>query len=164
MCYYAQLKHNTPLFPFVCMCLCVCLCYVYVCVCLLKFMFVGAHACGAEYQRSMLFIFLHYDFIICVYVCLCTRAGWCMVTHICVWRPEVNIRSPLFCTSFFWDRLPHWTWSSPVQVDWLVSEPTGSTCLCLPNTGFTDRCHHTTGMLGDLNSGPHAHVSSTLPT
>jgi hypothetical protein len=44
---------------------------------------------------------------------------------------------------YFWDRVSHWTWSSPVWLAWLATNPPVSICLCPFTSRITYSCDHT---------------------
>lgn len=93
----------------------VCMCVLYMCVLCMCMLYVCVCECCA-----------------CVgYACVCVvHACMCRCTHTCVytWSPEVSssIAVHFICLS----SISHWTRSQSFQLDWLVSKPMGSACLC----------------------------------
>lgn len=49
---------------------------------------------------------------VCLFVCV-----FC-VGRRCLWRPEVNV-GVSSSSLFFWGRISHWKFSSPIKLDWL---------------------------------------------
>lgn len=76
---------------------------------------------------------------LCRYMC-----AWMWVhMQTCMWRPEVNIRFILQSLStLVFETVPHWTWSSSIQIGLLASELQGSTCLCPAVLKVTNTCCH----------------------
>lgn len=67
------------------------------------------------------------------HVCVCR----CVIPCLHVQRPEVNCSVFLYCSlPYFWDRVSHWTCSSPFWLDYLASKPLGSSCLHLTGSGI----------------------------
>lgn len=62
---------------------------------------------------------------------------------LCVWM-HVEARSPYQVSSsmslhiILGGKVFHWTWSTQIQLDWLVSEPHGTSCLHLRSVGITN--------------------------
>lgn len=102
----------------------------------------------------------------CTYtwVCVC----WPDLPHVAV-KASIKMSSSVTVHLLFWDRVCHWTWSSPFQLDWLACGPLGSACL-YPSPhqcwGYSTWCptqhFHTDSR--DRNSSSHTHISSTFPT
>lgn len=74
-----------------------------------------------------------------------------IITHVsCVWCSYVHMEAtgqPLvsFLRSHhlvFWDRVSHWSWSSPVSLVCQTSEPQVSARILLSGTGIINTCHH----------------------
>lgn len=70
-----------------------------------------------------------------------------------------------FSFFFFWDKIFHLTWGSPIQLEWLANNLQQSVYLCfhLHNTEVT-RGAAFTQEAGHLNSGSHDYMATTLPT
>lgn len=76
----------------------------------------------------------------------------------------------VFLTSLhliFFFNVSHWTWSSLVLLEQLVSEQERSFHLCLPSPGIRNVCCHIRLFLrhisaGDPNSGPLVYMASNI--
>lgn len=69
-------------------------------------------------------------------LCRCVRSHSCAERS---WSWDFhNHFSILHAFVLFWDTISHWTWSSSIWVDWLVSKSQGSSCPHLPRLGY--RC------------------------
>lgn len=88
----------------------------------------------------------HLPLCVCVYgVFSCSSGSMhvcerdCVCLHMCVetrgWR---FVSSSIACHFIFWDRVSHWTWSSAIRLDWLVSVPKGFYCLHLLRNRITE--------------------------
>lgn len=83
-----------------------------------------------------------------VHVFECALGG----PEVCVLCIFLNHSSP-----YFFETISHWSWSSPIQLDWLDSKPQGASCLCLsPLELHMDA--------GYLNSCPSAGAGNSSPT
>ena len=84
----------------------------------------------------------------CVYVCVCVHT--CMHVHVCkcmcahIDGPKV-IHSCHYTqpSTFCFEMRSLLDWDLLAQLDWLMTEAQGFTCLCLPRYGFTSIHHHT---------------------
>lgn len=56
-----------------------------------------------------------------------------------MWRPGQCLVSSSISLHLSFETASHWTWSSPIWLDWLASKPQGFPCLCFPSDGMTDR-------------------------
>ena len=74
-----------------------------------------------------------------------------------VWRPEAGTECLQSLHVIFWDRVSHWTWSPPIQLDCLTSKLRGSPV----SVRFTD-VYHYMWLLGVLEI--RAQMPSTVPT
>lgn len=100
---------------------------MHACVCACLFMCACVCMC-------VLYVFLH----VCTHVHVCIRE--CIYVFAYVHVEAQRMVSCTFLNSFlpsFWDRVTHWTWCSPIQLDQLVSKPYGSSCLCLSSVRIT---------------------------
>lgn len=63
----------------------------------------------------------------------------------------------------FWDRVFHWTWNFPFQLDYCPASPSVSALAVLGLQAWaTMSCFYVCA--GELHSGPHACTTATLPT
>ena len=81
-----------------------------------------------SWDRSLLYVY--------VYACFCMFP--CAGAHVC----EGTLRYPQVPLSLFPRQSISLTWNSLFRVDWLATEPQGSSWLYLPSTGVTRAHHH----------------------
>lgn len=74
----------------------------------------------------------------CVCVCACEHA-WVRGQH--------PMSSSIISQPTFWDRLPHWAWSTN-SARLSCQQTQESSCLCLPRASFRGMSHHTWGCWG----------------
>lgn len=68
---------------------------------------------------------------VCLCLCVCAHAR--VYPYLCVEaRAEHHVSSPTVPHITFWDRVFHWSQSSPILQDLLDSKLQGSLCVCLP--------------------------------
>lgn len=95
--------------------------------------------CTCVLYKSMCLLFA------CVYVYMSMYVLWVNSTIMCVCRGQRSIFSVFRIALFMvWGMVLHWTQSSPFELEWPVSELSGSTCLHLTSSGITD-CSPTPG-------------------
>lgn len=110
----------------------------------------------------------------CVSVCLCVcvvcgsvYAYMCKCVCMGVEDPGWHWVSSLIALQLsFWVRLPHWAWSSPTQLDYLVAGKLEGLPLSVPCQSWGYTCAVMPGFYvgaGSLNSGHHAFLASPSP-
>lgn len=92
-----------------------------------------------------------------VYMCACEYR----YTYV-----HVHTEVTLLPTLFFWVRVSHWTWNSPIWLGWPPNRHRGSSCLCPPFWSHRYALPHLTFCVavGDLNRGPQAWMTDAVLT
>lgn len=83
---------------------------------------------------------IHEYVFVCVHICVCVRES-----HVCtcIGRSEVDVGClSVLLSLLFWNDISHWTWSSLIQQNYLISELQGSPCVCLLSAMIIEACHH----------------------
>lgn len=70
-------------------------------------------------RTHLLFVSFGFLFSLCVWVWVCTDMSVCVCMH--VWRQRLMSCS-ITLHLIFRDSVSQWTWSSPFQLDWMISE------------------------------------------
>lgn len=105
-------------------------------------------------------LFLYVYLLMCIWTCMCRCKCKCVYGYVKA-RSWCHVSSCCFLW-LFWDRISQWNWSSPIQPDWMTSEPQWS-CVLLSIAGITG-CTWLVPWVRGMDSDPHVCVASTLLT
>lgn len=101
-----------------------------------------------------LFLYVYVFVCVSIHVYRCIWVLMFVCTHTCRCQ---RLTSGIFLCCVAWDRVSHWTWSPPIQLDCLTSKLRGSPV----SVRFTD-VYHYMWLLGVLEI--RAQMPSTVPT